>query len=252
MRRCPLIDALHPEVARQREFQLQLRQAHKRESSSGSTGAKGVKETATGLVPPPTTTKRGKGYQDAVTATSSFAAAARTAADTAPDGEMRKTATKNHRAAASATGTAAGNTQVRRRSRSRWSEAAPLPKPPPPSRKSARQPPPSAGSRAAASGEGSATISRTAADDGSDVASRGTSLTARQVGTALCCRAPLADLRGSPVSLSATRFANLSLFYRNSLPFQYPRARNVDLWLAWIFGLGFRQERNNLTAICCQ
>lgn len=208
MRRSPLIDALHPEVARQREFQLQLRQTRQREAPPSSTKPEDIKEVAS-FVPEVAAAK----CVNAEKIVSRAAATAKANAAHAADDATGKGKSSRHAAVATAatavrlSPATTGGAKARRRSRSRWSDPAPLPVPPLsvtplpvppcPTRKPSRPSLDLTGTGTAAVGEGS-TMSRPFAD-GTDVTARAGRLTVQQVGTVLLCCCSLQEPRAITV-----------------------------------------------------
>lgn len=191
MRRSPLIDALHPEVARQREFQLQLRQARQQEIPPGSSKREGERtKEAAELTSGAAAANIREGGKTANHATGicSLTGAGRTNVVRgfngagARNGHAATTATTTATTAAAAPVLSAtiGAVKARNPRRSRCSETAPLPVPPSPATKFFRPRPLHLETGASSDGSTPSAF----ADDANAVAQAGT-LSALQVNTAV-------------------------------------------------------------------
>lgn len=141
MRRSPLIDALHPEVSRQREFQRKLRETRQqRDAAAGSSGSPSsvvaAPESSRKGIGPKTAKAAGRRKPKAVdTAAAPGVARTSNAGQDSVAKEKVKEKAKHYGGTdgAAATTTAAttkAEVKTRSRRRSLWSEPVPLPVPP--------------------------------------------------------------------------------------------------------------------------
>lgn len=195
VRRSPLIDALHPEVARQREFYLQLRRTRQREAPPSSPKPGDIKEAVRSAsdIAAATCVKVG------LVASPAAATAKANAAHAAADATGKRQSSRHAAAATTATTTVrdspaakTGGAKAYRRSRSRWSAAVQLlvpslsanSRPVPPGPNLSYPSPVLTRSGTAAVAKGPSVSPTTA--DGADATARVGRLTVRQVSTVMC------------------------------------------------------------------
>lgn len=189
MRRSPLIDALHPEVARQRQFQLQLRQARQRESPPRfeKPQDEGI-DKAAGLLSEAAAANSREAEKTANRAAATIGAASTNAAS-----GVRGTAGKRPHATATAApstvhvhAATTGGVKAHHPRRPRRSETEPLPVPPPRATEPSRPlvSPTGSGAAAGASRDGPTSCGFS---DAADAVARAGRLGALQVSTVWCC-----------------------------------------------------------------